>query len=106
MIGPLLQSTTAPGQMTALLFYLGFVVSVVLSVTILVKGITGYRRTHDTALLGLAAGILLLSGVPLILNLVLANTTSAASATITTLANLTRLCGLGLVLLVIYRTQR
>lgn len=100
-----LQSTT-PGQMVVLLFFLGFVVSIVLSVTILVKGIQSYRRTHDTALLGMAAGILLLSGVPLMLNLILGNTTSAGTGVIRLVTDLTRLSGLALILFVIYRTQR
>lgn len=98
--------TTAPDQMVVLLFFLGFLVSIVLSVTILVKGVQSYRHTHDPALLGMAAGILLLSGVPLLLNLILGNTTSAGSGLIRLLADLTRLGGLGLILFVIYRTTR
>lgn len=102
----LLQPTTSPGQMVVLFLFLGFVLSIVLSVTILVKGVQSYRRTHDPALLGLAAGILLLSGVPLMLNLILGNTTVAGIETIRLIADLTRLSGLGLILFVIYRTQR
>lgn len=101
-----LQTAGTPRQMVVLLFFLGFVVSIVLSVTILVKGVQSYRRTHDPALLGMAAGILLLSGVPLLLNLILGNTTNASTGMIRLLTDLTRLSGLGLILFVIYRTTR
>jgi|GEM_PF-1981799 len=101
---PALQTT--PGQIIVLLFFLGFVVAIVLSVTILVKGVQSYRRTHDPALLGMAAGILLLSGVPLLLNLILGNTTSVGTGVIRLVTDLTRLSGLALILFVIYRTQR
>ncbi|WP_018257834.1 hypothetical protein [Halomicrobium katesii] len=101
-----LQSTASPGQLLVLLFFLGFVLSVALSIIILIKGVQSYRRTHDSALLGMAAGILLLSGVPLVVNLILGNTTGASTETIRIVTDLTRLSGLGLILFVIYRTQR
>ena len=104
--GTSLQTAGTPGEMIVLLFFLGFVVSIVLSITILVKGVQSYRGTRDPALLGMAAGILLLSGVPLLVNLILGNTTSAGTETIRLVADLTRLSGLALILFVIYRTQR
>lgn len=100
-----LQTASSPGQLLVLLFFLGFVLSIVLSIVILVRGVQSYRHSHDPALLGMAAGILLLSGVPLVLNLILGNTTGAETGTIRLVTDLTRLSGLGLILFVIYRTQ-
>jgi len=104
--GTPLQTTGTPAQLIVLLFLIGFVISIVLSVLILVKGVQSYRQTHDPALLGMAAGILLLSGVPLLVNLVLGNTTGTGTETIRLVADLTRLSGLALILFVIYSTQR
>lgn len=101
-----LQSAVSPGGLLVALFFVGFGLSIVLSIVILVKGVQSYRHTHDPALLGMAAGILLLSGVPLVVNLILGNTTGAGTTTIRVLTDLTRLGGLGLILFVIYRTQR
>lgn len=106
LVAPSTPLQTTPGQVVVLLFFLGFVVSIVLSVTILVRGVQSYRRTHDTALLGMAAGILMLSGVPLMFNLILGNTTSVGTGVVRLVNDLTRLSGLALILFVIYRTQR
>jgi len=101
-----LQTAGTPGQLLVLLFFLGFVLSFVLSIVILARGVQSYRQSHDPALLGMAAGILLLSGVPLMVNLLLGNTTGAGTGTIRLVTDLIRLSGLGLILYVIYRTQR
>lgn len=106
MIAPVLQSAAAPGQWIVLLTFLGVVVSVVLSVVVVVKGVEGYRGTGDSALLGLAGGILMLSGAPLLLNLALASLTGTAPTTVSVVTNLIQLLGLALILHVIYRTGR
>lgn len=104
MTGPLLQTAAAPGELLVLSTFLVALVSVALSALILAKGVQGYRRTGDAALPGLAAGILLLSGAPLLLNVALASLTAVAPATVTALMNLVQLLGLGLITYVIYYT--
>ena len=104
MTGLALQTATAPDELLVLLTFLGALVSVTLSVVILAKGVQGYRRTGDVALPGLAAGILLLSGAPLLLNVLLASLTATEPTTVTTLTNVTQLLGLGLITYVIYHT--
>lgn len=106
MTGLALQTAAGSATLFSLLTFLGILVSVVLSVVILVKGYRGYRATGDGALLGLAAGILLLSGAPLLLNVVLASLTATEPAVVSVLTDLTQLLGLGLMTYVIYRTGR
>jgi len=104
MTGFVLQSTAGSATMLSLLTFLGILVSVVLSVVILVKGVQGYRQTGDAALPGLAAGILLLSGAPLLLNVLLTSLTGTGLETVTVLTDLTQLLGLALITYVIYET--
>lgn len=104
MTGPTLQTAAASGQLAVLLTFLGVVVSVALSVVVLAKGVQGYRKTGDAALLGLAGGIVVLSGAPLLLNIALASLTATEPTTVGVLADLTQLLGLALIMYVIYRT--
>lgn len=104
MTTPPLQTAPAPGELLVLLSFLGVLVSVVLSAVILAKAVQSYRGTGDPALLGLASGILLLSGVPLLANVALASATATDPATVSVLVDLTQLSGLGLILYVIYHT--
>lgn len=100
-----LQATT-DARLVALLLFLGFVLAIVLSVVIAVRGVQGYRRLGDPALLGMAAGILLLSGAPIVLNVTLQTLTRAAAWQVSVVADCTRLLGLVLILYVIYGTGR
>ncbi|MFB6075045.1 MAG: hypothetical protein ABEJ89_08540 [Haloarculaceae archaeon] len=100
MIGPL--QTTASAGPVALLLFLGLLLSGVLSAVVLARGVESYRRTGDPALLGLAVGILLLSGGATLVNLGLANATPLPTWAVTTAADLTRLAGLAVMLAVIY----
>lgn len=103
--GTTLQAAT-DARLVALLLFLGFVLAIVLSIVILVRGIQSYRRAGDPALLGMAAGILLLSGAPIVLNVTVQTLTVAAAWQVSVIADLTRLCGLALILYVIYGTGR
>ena len=104
MTGLALQTAAGSATMLSLLTFLGILVSVVLSVVILVKGVQGYRQTGDVALPGLAAGLLLLSGAPLLLNVLLTSLTGTGLGTVTVLTDLTQLLGLALITYVIYET--
>jgi hypothetical protein len=91
------------GRIVVVLLFLSLLLAVALSVVVAVRGVRGYRRTGDRALLYLAVGIVLLSGAPVTLNLALSTATGAGEATVTTAANLTRLAGLGVIIRAIYR---
>lgn len=104
MIDLLLQAETAPVTFQIHLIFLGILISAVLSLVILLKGIQGYRQTGELALVGIAAGILLLSGAPLLLNLGLVTLTDTSPATVSIVEDLIQLLGLGLILYVIYHT--
>jgi hypothetical protein len=97
---------TTTGTLVSLLLFLGLVLSVALSVVIVAKGVTSYRRSGEPALLGLSTGILLLSGAPIFLNVVLATATGLDSAVVSTLADGLRMVGLLVVLHTIYNTGR
>jgi hypothetical protein len=98
---PLLQLDV--GRIVVVLLFLSLLLAVALSAVVAVRGVRGYRRTGDRALLFLAVGIVLLSGAPVTLNLALSTATGAGEATVTTAANLTRLAGLGVIIRAIYR---
>lgn len=97
---------TPDARLVALLLFLGLVLAIVLSIVVMVRGVVGYRRAGDPALLGMAAGILLLSGAPIVLNVVLQTVTAMPAWQVSVAADLTRLLGLGLILYVIYGTRR
>ncbi|MDG5776399.1 hypothetical protein VB773_07755 [Haloarculaceae archaeon H-GB2-1] len=97
---------TPASTLVSLLLFLGLVVSMVVSVVVVAKGVGSYRATGDPAILGLSTGILLLSGAPIFLNVVLATSTGLDSAVVSTLADGLRLMGLLVVLYVIYNTGR
>jgi len=104
MIGTVLQ--TADASLVALLLFVGLAVATVLATVVLARGIGAYRRTRDPGLLGLAVGIALLSGVPILANVVLQTLTGVPAWQVSAFADLLRLAGLGLVLYVIYGTTR
>jgi len=105
---PLSTQTTAPGStetVAGIVLCLGLIVAVVLSTTILLKGVQGYRRAHNPALLGLSIGIVFLSGIPIITNITLSTFALLDTDLIRIFANGFRLVGLGIVLYVIYGTR-
>lgn len=104
-LGTPLQST-GNSQLLALLLFLGLVLAIVLSTVILARGVQGYRRSGDPALLGMALGILLLSGAPIVVNVGVGTVTDAAAWQVSVAADCTRLSGLALVLYMIYGTER
>jgi len=104
MTGLALQTAARSATMLSLLTFLGILVSVVLSVVILVKGSRATDRLVTSPLPGLAAGILLLSGAPLLLNVLLPSLTGTGLGTVTVLTDLTQLLGLALITYVIYET--
>lgn len=101
----LLQSATPTARLAALLAFLGAVLAVVLSVLVLARGLQGYRRSRDPGLPCLAAGIVLLSGGVVAVNLALTNVTGLDRSPIQVAANGTQLAGLVAVLAAIYRTR-
>lgn len=104
MTGPVLQTADPSTTLLTLLTFLGILVSVALSVVVLAKGFQGYRRTGDPALLSIAGGILLLSGAPLLLNLLLTTLTNTPPTTVSIVEDAVQLLGLGSILYVIYHT--
>lgn len=97
---------TANAEVIALLLFLGLVLAIVLSTVVLARGLEGYRRSGDPALLGMALGILLLSGAPIVVNVGTQTLTDLAAWQVSVAADCTRLSGLALVLYMIYGTER
>lgn len=96
-----LQTTTGSTEVVLVLFS-SLLVSVVLSFVIGLKGVRSYREAHDWGVVLLVVGILLLSGVPTIINVVLTTFTPIPNWVVETTVNLIRLFGLVTILVTIY----
>lgn len=93
---------TPNSTVVVLLLFISLLVSVVLSVVIVFKGVQGYRTSHDQGIVLLVGGILLLSGIPTSINVVLATATAVPGWGVATTVDLIRLLGLLIILVSIY----
>lgn len=99
MISLPLQTTI--GGVEVLLF-ISFLVAVVLSLVIGIKGIQSYQESHDPGIVLLTVGILLLSGIAVSINVALTTFTAVPSGVVTTGVDLVRLLGVILIIVTIY----
>lgn len=93
---------TPNSTVVVLLLFISLLVSVVLSVVIVFKGVQSYRTSHDRGIVLLVGGILLLSGIPTSINVVLATATAVPGWAVATTVDLIRLFGLVTILMSIY----
>jgi type IV secretory pathway VirB6-like protein len=101
MISFPLQTTTGDMEIVVLLF-ISFLVAVVLSLVLGVKGVRSYRASHDRGIALLTVGILLLSGVAASINVALSMFTVVPGWVVTTAGNLARLLGIVIIIVTIY----
>lgn len=94
--------TTIGYVATVVLLFTSFLVAVVLSLVIGVKGIQTYRASHDRGIALLTVGILLLSGVAVSINVTLTTFTAVPGWVVTTGANLVRLLGVIIIIVTIH----
>lgn len=80
----------------------GLLVAFLLSVAVAYKLFAGYRRVGDPGMLRLAVGMVLLTGGPILLRLLATNVANVPPATRSLLVTGCELCGLLVVLGVIY----
>ena len=107
MVGSPLQ-TAAPSStstVAGVVLFLGLLVAVIISAVILLRGIQGFRRAHNPALLALSIGIAFTSGLPIVMNISLSTVTVLDNKLITIVTNGLRLLGLGMILYVINPRQ-
>lgn len=101
MIALPLQTTTV-GVEVVVLLAISFLVAVVLSLVIGVKGIRSYRGSHDRGIALLTISILLLSGVAVSLNVAFTTFTAVPGWIATTTVNLVRLLGIVIIIVTIH----
>lgn len=89
---------------TALAAVLAFFVAIVLSVVVTYRYAKGYLRTRRRPLLYLTVGLLLLAPAPMFARLVLGNLDAVTATERTLVVNVSKLCGLLVVLTVVHRT--
>ncbi|MFD1588444.1 hypothetical protein ACFR9U_15785 [Halorientalis brevis] len=94
-------STSGTNTVASVVLFLGLLVAVIISAIILLRGIQGFRRAHNPALLGLSIGIAFTSGLPIVMNTSLSTFTVLDNRLITIVTNGLRLLGLGIILYVI-----
>lgn len=101
MISLPLQPTTGYVA-TVVLLTISFLVAVVLSLVIGVKGLQTYRASHDRGIALLTVGILLLSGVPVSINAAFNVFTDIPVWIVTIAGNFARLLGIVIIIVTIY----
>ncbi|WP_154019024.1 hypothetical protein [Halococcus agarilyticus] len=100
MVLPLQTGTGSTGVL--LVLFSSLLVSVILSFVIGLKGMRSYRESHDWGIVLLVVGILLLSGIPTSINVVLTTFTTIPDWIVETTVTLIRLFGLVTILVSIY----
>jgi hypothetical protein len=88
---------------TAIVAIVVFFVAVVLSILVTYRYATGYLRTRERPLLFLTVGMLLLAPAPMFLRLFLGNTAVLGATERTFVVNVSKLCGLLVILAVVHR---
>ena len=97
-----LQTTTGGSPLVVALALLGLFVTAGLSLVVAFRLVRGYRRNRNRARLFLAAGLVLLTTAPIVIQLVLTNFTTVPMAGRSAAANASKLLGLGAMLYAIY----
>ena len=88
---------------TAVVAVLASLLAVVLSVLVTYRYATGYLRTRQRPLLYLTVGMVLLAPAPMFLRLLLGNTAVVGASERTFVVNVSKLCGLVIILSVVHR---
>ncbi|GAA0200601.1 hypothetical protein ACFFQF_01155 [Haladaptatus pallidirubidus] len=98
------QSTNGIGgsPLVIVLALLGLFVTVALSLVVAYLVVRGYRRNRNRARLFLAAGLILLTTGPILIQLVLTNFMAVPAVVRSAAANASKLLGLGAMLYAIY----
>lgn len=102
----LLQTTTGGPRLVVILAFLGLFVTATLSLGVAYLVLRGYHRNRDPARLYLAIGLVLLTTVPIVIQLVLTNFTAVSMVGRSAIANASKLLGLGAMLYAIYGVSR
>ncbi|WP_147464889.1 hypothetical protein [Halococcus sp. IIIV-5B] len=82
--------------------FISLLVAVILSFTIAARAIRSYRTTRNRGIALLALGIVLLSGIPVIVNIILSTVTTMPWWVVAMTIDLIRLAGLLIILVTIY----
>ena len=96
------QTATGGDPLVVTLALLGLLVTAALALAVAYLLVRGYRRNRDRARLYLAVGLVMLTAVPIVLQLVLTNFTDVSPVGRAAAANASKLLGLGAVLYAIY----
>lgn len=97
-----LQTATGGEPFVVALTLVGLLVTAILALVVAYLLIRGYRRNRDRARLYLAIGLVFLTTVPIVIQLVLTNVTEVSPVARSLAANASKLVGLGVVLYAIY----
>ncbi|WP_227354322.1 DUF7521 family protein [Haladaptatus salinisoli] len=97
---------TGGSPLLVVLALLGLLLTACLSLAVAYVVVRGYRRNRNRGRLYLAAGLVLLTTGPILLQFVLATFTDVSSVVRAAAANASKLLGLGAVLYAIYGAER
>lgn len=101
-VGSPLQTTTGGSPALVLAAFVALAVATLLSIYLAVRLYRGYRAGGGPGMALLGLGLVLLTTVPMVLRLVLANVPDVAPTTRAVAVTASQLCGLLLIVVVIY----
>lgn len=93
---------TAANNLEVIMVFVSLLAAIILSFVIGIRGVRSYRRSRNWGTVLLVVGILLVSGVPTGINVILTTVTAVPGWLVATMVDLIRLVGLVVILTTIY----